>query len=56
MLRGRSDHPSLVHLKAVAGFNEAAEVLERWLSSAGNGRRLVVYDNYDTQKLIKELC
>ena len=48
------DHPSLVHLKAVAegsDLDEAAEAVRRWLSSAGNDRWLVIYDNYDTPKL-----
>jgi hypothetical protein len=48
------DHPSLVHLKAIAGsgdVDEAAEAVKQWLSSAGNERWLVVYDNYDTPKL-----
>jgi hypothetical protein len=47
-------HPSLVHLKAVAegsNLNEAAEAVKRWLSSAGNDRWLVIYDNHDTPKL-----
>jgi hypothetical protein len=47
------EHPSLVHLKAVAegsNLNEAAEAVKRWLSSAGNDRWLVIYDNYDTPK------
>ncbi|KAK1912662.1 hypothetical protein P3342_004598 [Pyrenophora teres f. teres] len=48
------EHPSLVHLKAVtegSNLNEAVEAVKRWLSSAGNGRWLVIYDNYDTPKL-----
>ena len=48
------EHLSLVHLKAVAegsDLNEAAEAVKRWLSSAGNNRWLVIYDNYDTPKL-----
>lgn len=48
------DHPSLVHLKAVtegSDLDEAAEAVKRWLSSAGNNRWLVIYDNYDTPKL-----
>lgn len=48
------EHPSLVHLKAVAeggDLDEAVEAVKRWLSSAGNDRWLVVYDNYDTPKL-----
>jgi hypothetical protein len=48
------EHPSLVHLKAVAegsDLDEAAEAVRRWLSSAGNDRWLVIYDNYDTPKL-----
>jgi hypothetical protein len=48
------DHPSLAHLKAVtegSDLDEAAEAVKRWLSSAGNNRWLVIYDNYDTPKL-----
>jgi hypothetical protein len=48
------EHPSLVHLNAVAegsNLNEAAEGVKRWLSSAGNDRWLVIYDNHDTPKL-----
>jgi hypothetical protein len=48
------EHPSLVHLKAVAegsDLDEAAEAVKRWLSSAGNDRWLVIFDNYDTPKL-----
>ncbi|CAN9148983.1 unnamed protein product [Alternaria alternata] len=48
------EHPSLVHLNAVAegsDLNEAAEAVKRWLSSAGNDRWMVIYDNYDTPKL-----
>ena len=48
------EHLSLVHLKAVAegsDLDEAVEVVRRWLSSAGNDRWLVIYDNYDTPKL-----
>jgi hypothetical protein len=48
------EHPSLVHLKAVAegsNLDEAAEAVTRWLSSAGNNRWLVIFDNYDTPKL-----
>jgi hypothetical protein len=48
------DHPSLLYLKAVAesgDVDEAAEAVKQWLSSAGNERWLVVYDNYDTPKL-----
>ena len=48
------EHPSLVHLKAVvegSDPDEAAEAVKRWLSSAGNDRWLVIYDNYDTPKL-----
>jgi hypothetical protein len=48
------EHPSLVHLKAVAeggDLEEAAEAIKRWLSSTGNDRWLVIYDNYDTPKL-----
>lgn len=43
-----------MYLKAVAegsDLNEAAEAVRRWLSSAGNDRWLVIYDNYDTPKL-----
>jgi hypothetical protein len=45
------EHPSLVHLKAVAeggDLNEAAEAVRRWLSSPGNDRWLVIFDNHDT--------
>jgi len=48
------DHPSLVHLKAIdegSDFDEAAEAVKRWLSSAGNDQWLVIYDNYNTPKL-----
>jgi hypothetical protein len=48
------EYPSLVHLKVVAEGNdldEAAEAVKRWLSSAGNDRWLVIYDNYDMPKL-----
>jgi hypothetical protein len=48
------DHPSLVHLKAIAegsDLDEAAEAVKRWLSSAGNDQWLVIFDNYDTPKL-----
>ncbi|KAH4334341.1 hypothetical protein HBH98_243290 [Parastagonospora nodorum] len=48
------EHPSLVHLKAVAesgDVDEATEAVKQWLSSAGNERWLVVYDNYDTPTL-----
>jgi hypothetical protein len=48
------DYPSLVHLKAVAegsDLDEAADAVRRWLSSAGNDRWLVIYDNHDTPKL-----
>jgi hypothetical protein len=48
------DHPSLVHLKAVtegSDLDQAAEAVKQWLSSAGNNRWLVIYDNYDTPKL-----
>ena len=48
------EHPSLVHLKAVAEGNnldEAVEAVKRWLSSAGNDRWLVIFDNHDTPKL-----
>jgi hypothetical protein len=48
------EHPSLVHLKAVAessNLNEAAEAVKQWLSHPQNNRWLVVYDNYDTPKL-----
>ncbi|KAF3031307.1 hypothetical protein E8E12_000040, partial [Didymella heteroderae] len=48
------EHPSLVHLKAVAegsNLDEAAEAVKRWLSSAGNDRWLLIFDNYDTPKL-----
>lgn len=48
------EHPSLMYLKAAAeqgNLDEAAEAVKRWLSSAGNDRWLVVFDNYDTPKL-----
>jgi hypothetical protein len=48
------DHPSLVHLKAIAegsDLDEAAEAVKRWLSSAGNDRWLIIFDNHDTPKL-----
>jgi hypothetical protein len=48
------DYPSLVHLKAIvegSDLDEAAEAVKRWLSSTGNNRWLVIYDNYDTPKL-----
>ncbi|CAI9635625.1 unnamed protein product [Alternaria burnsii] len=48
------EHPSLVHLKTIAegsDLGEATEAVKRWLSSAGNDRWLVIYDNYDTPKL-----
>lgn len=48
------DHLSLVYLKAVtegSDLDEATEAVKRWLSSAGNDRWLVIYDNYDTPKL-----
>jgi len=48
------EHPSLVHLKAVAegsDLEEAAEGVKRWLSSARNDQWLIIYDNYDTPKL-----
>jgi hypothetical protein len=48
------EHPSLLHLKAVAeggNLDEAAEAIKRWLSSAGNDRWLVIFDNYDMPKL-----
>ncbi|KAF3029576.1 hypothetical protein E8E12_000791 [Didymella heteroderae] len=48
------EHPSLVHLKAVAeqsNLGEAAEAVKQWLSSAGNDRWLFIFDNYDTPKL-----
>jgi hypothetical protein len=47
-------HPSLVHLKAIiegSDLDKAAEAVKRWLSSTGNDRWLVIYDNYDTPKL-----
>jgi hypothetical protein len=43
-----------VHLKAIAegsDLDEAPEPVKRWLSSAGNGRWLVIYDNHDMPKL-----
>jgi hypothetical protein len=48
------NHPSLEHLKVIAegsDLDEAAVAVRRWLSSAGNDRWLVIYDNYDTPKL-----
>jgi hypothetical protein len=48
------DHPSLVHLKAVAeggNLDEAVEAVRQWLSSAGNNGWLIIYDNYDTSWL-----
>lgn len=48
------EHPSLVHLKAAAEggeLDEVTEVVKRWLSTAGNDRWLVIYDNHDTPKL-----
>jgi hypothetical protein len=48
------DHPSLVYFKAVtegSDLDKTAEAVKRWLSSAGNDRWLVIYDNYDTPKL-----
>ncbi|KAF1937765.1 hypothetical protein EJ02DRAFT_437617 [Clathrospora elynae] len=48
------DHPSLVHLKAVAdggNLEDAVEAVKRWLSSARNDRWLIIYDNYDMLKL-----
>jgi hypothetical protein len=48
------EHPSLVHLKAVAegsDLDEAVEAVKRWLNSAGNDRWLAIYDNHDTPKL-----
>ena len=48
------EHPSLVHFKAVAegsDLDEAVKAVKRWLSSAGNDRWLVIFDNYDTPKL-----
>lgn len=48
------EHPSLMYLKAVSeggNLDEAAEAVKRWLSSAGNDRWLVIFDNYDTPKL-----
>ena len=55
--RIHGDHPSLVHLKTVAegsNLDEAAEAVKRWLSSAGNDRWLLVFDNYDTPKLPRQ--
>ena len=49
------EHPSLVHPKAVAessDLDEAAEAVKRWPSSAGNDGWLVIYDNYDTPKVL----
>jgi hypothetical protein len=48
------DHPSLVHLKAIAEgakLDEVVEAVKQWLSSARNIRWLIIYDNYDTPKL-----
>jgi hypothetical protein len=48
-------YPSLVHLKDIAegsDLDEAAEAVKWWLSRAGNDRWLVIYDNYDTPKLL----
>ncbi|KAF2813521.1 uncharacterized protein BDZ99DRAFT_412343 [Mytilinidion resinicola] len=48
------DHPSLIHLKAIAGgsdLDEAMEAVKRWLSKSQNDRWLIIYDNYDTPKL-----
>jgi hypothetical protein len=48
------DHPSLVHLKAIAessNLDEAMESVKQWLSHPQNTRWLVIYDNYDTPKL-----
>jgi hypothetical protein len=48
------DHPSLVHLKAVAegsDMDAATEAVKQWLSSAGNDRWLIIYDNHDTPRL-----
>lgn len=48
------DHPSLVHLRAIAeggNLDEATEAVRRWLSNSQNDRWLIIYDNYDTPKL-----
>jgi hypothetical protein len=48
------DHPSLVHMKAIAegsNLDEAVETVKRWLSHAQNTQWLIIYDNYDTPKL-----
>lgn len=48
------EYPSLVHFKAISegsDLDKAVEAIKRWLSSAGNDRWLVIYDNYDTPKL-----
>jgi hypothetical protein len=49
------DHPSPVDLKIVAersGLDEAADTVKQWLSSAKNNQWLVIFDNYDTPKLL----
>jgi hypothetical protein len=48
------DYPLLVHFKAIvegSDLDEAAEAVKGWLSSAGNDRWLIIFDNYDTPKL-----
>lgn len=48
------DHPSLVHLKAIAegdDLHKAMEAVKRWLSHPRNTRWLIIYDNHDTPKL-----
>jgi hypothetical protein len=48
------EHPSLVHLKAIAeggNLDEVVEAVKQWLSHPQNDRWLVIYDNYDTPKL-----
>jgi hypothetical protein len=49
------DHPLLVHLKTIAegsGLDDAVEAVKQWLSHPKNNRWLVIYDNYDTPKLL----
>ena len=48
------EHPSLVHLNAVAegsDLDDAVEAVKQWMSHSQNNRWLVIYDNYDTPKL-----
>ncbi|KAF1952737.1 TPR-like protein [Byssothecium circinans] len=49
------DHPSLVHLKSIVdggNLDEAMEAVKRWLNNSQNDRWLIIYDNYDTPKLL----